>query len=223
MDIIVINDSPEPEGREVITIESSPEPEKQPAKGTRMHKPKRTKKTVRKVSVPLLAEINKMRGRRLRWYINHYNFGVVDDEGNKKYNGKGLGEFFVNDLKELLQSCIQTSNELKKEQYTTTQLVMQSHELAQQTKKDAQIALTKKRAVAADLLLEADCAITLVENIKNISTGNVYLKNTRLKEKTAEALQLSNNAELAAKEVSELEGIIQKAQIDEKTAAKRLF
>jgi hypothetical protein len=62
-----------------------------------------------------------------------------------------------------------------------------------------------------------------VENIKNISTGNVYLKNERLKEKTAEALQLSNNAELAAKEVSELEGIIQKAQIDEKTAAKRLF
>ena len=223
MDIIVINDSPEPEGREVITIESFPEPEKQPAKAKRMHKPKRTKKTVRKVSVPLLAEINKMRGRRLRWYINHYNFGVVDDEGNKKYNGKGLDEFCINDLKELLQSFIQTSNELKKEQYTTTQLVMQSHELAQQTKKDAQIALTTKRAVAADLLLEADRAITLVENIKNISTGNVYLKNARLKEKTAEALQLSNNAELAAKEVSELEGIIQKAQIDEKTAAKRLF
>jgi hypothetical protein len=164
-----------------------------------------------------------MKGRRLRWYINHYNFGVVDDEGNKKYNGKGLDEFFINDLKELLQSFIQTNNELKKEQYTTTQLVMQSHELAQQTKEDAQIALTKKRAVAAELLLEADCAITLVENIKNISTGNVYLKNARLKEKTAEALQLSNNAELAAKEVSELEGIIQKAQIDEKTAAKRLF
>jgi hypothetical protein len=223
MDIIVINDSPEPEGREVITIESSPEPKKQPAKAKRMHKSKRPKKPVRKVSVPLLAEINKMRGRRLRWYIIHYNFGVVDDEGNKKYNGKGLYEFCINDLKELLQSFIQTSNELKKEQYTTTQLVMQSHELAQQTKKDAQIALTKKRAVAADLLLEADRAITLVENIKNISTGNVYLKNARLKEKTAEALQLSNNAELAAKEVSELEGIIQKAQIDEKTAAKRLF
>jgi len=223
MDIIVINDSPEPEGREVITIESSPEPEKQPADAKRMVKSKRSKKPVRKVSVPLLAEINKMRGRRLRWYINHYNFGRVDDEGNKKYNGKGLDEFFINDLKELLQSFIQTSNELKKEQYTTTQLVMQSHELAQQTKEDAQIALTKKRAVAAELLLEADCAITLVENIKNISTGNVYLKNARLKEKTAEALQLSNNAELAAKEVSELEGIIQKAQIDEKTAAKRLF
>jgi len=223
MDIIVINDSPEPEGREVITIESSPEPEKQPADAKRMVKSKRSKKPVRKVSVPLLAEINKMRGRRLRWYINHYNFGRVDDEGNKKYNGKGLDEFFIIDLKELLQSFIQTSNELKKEQYTTTQLVMQSHELAQQTKEDAQIALTKKRAVAAELLLEADCAITLVENIKNISTGNVYLKNARLKEKTAEALQLSNNAELAAKEVSELEGIIQKAQIDEKTAAKRLF
>jgi hypothetical protein len=223
MDIIVINDSPEPEDREVITIESSPEPEKQPAKAKSMLKSKRPKKPVRKVSVPLLAEINKMRGRRLRWYINHYNFGVVDDEGNKKYNGKGLDEFCINDLKELLQSFIQTSNELKKEQYTTTQLVMQSHELAQQTKKDAQIALTTKRAVAADVLLEADRAITLVENIKNISTGNVYLKNARLKEKTAEALQLSNNAELAAKEVSELEGIIQKAQIDEKTAAKRLF
>jgi hypothetical protein len=223
MDIIVINDSPEPEDRDVITIESSPEPEKQPAKAKSMLKSKRPKKPVRKVSVPLLAEINKMRGRRLRWYINHYNFGVVDDEGNKKYNGKGLDEFCINDLKELLQSFIQTSNELKKEQYTTTQLVMQSHELAQQTKKDAQIALTTKRAVAADVLLEADRAITLVENIKNISTGNVYLKNARLKEKTAEALQLSNNAELAAKEVSELEGIIQKAQIDEKTAAKRLF
>ena len=223
MDIIVINDSPEPEAREVITIESSPEPEKQSAKAKRMHKPKRLKKPVRKVSVPLLAEINKMKGTRLRWYINHYNFGVVDDEGNKKYNGKGLGEFFVNDLKELLQSFIQTSNELEKEQYTTTQLVMQSHELAQQTKKNAQIALTTKRAVAAELLLEADRAITLVENIKNISTGNVYLKNERLKEKTAEALQLSNNAELAAKEVSELEDIIQKAQIDEKTAAKRMF
>jgi len=223
MDIIVINDSPEPEGREVITIESSPEPKKQPAKAKPMLKSKRPKKPVRKVSVPLLAEINKMKGRRLRWYINHYNFGVVDDEGNKKYNGKGLDEFFINDLKELLQSFIQTSNELKKEQYTTTQLVMQSHELAQQTKEDAQIALTTKRAVAAELLIKADRAITLVENIKNISTGNVYLKNARLKEKTAEALQLSNNAELAAKEVSELEGIIQKAQIDEKTAAKRLF
>ena len=62
-----------PEGKEVITIESSPEP-----------KLKRPKKPVRKVSVPLLAEINKIKRKRLRWYINHYNFGEVDEEGNKR-------------------------------------------------------------------------------------------------------------------------------------------
>ena len=36
---------------------------------------------------------------------------------------------------------------------------------------------------------------------------------------TAKAVQLSKNAELAANEVSELEGIIQKAQFDERAAA----
>jgi hypothetical protein len=119
----------------VITIESSPEP-----------KLKRPKKPVRKVSVPLLAEINKIKRKSLRWYINHYNFGEVD----------------------------------------------------------------------------ADRAITLVENIKNLRPVNFYLKNDRLKEMTAKAVQLSKNAELAANEVSELEGIIQMAQFDERAAAKHL-
>ena len=97
------------------------------------------------------------------------------------------------------------------------------HALAKKKKEDAKLILKEKRLVAAELLKEANVAMTEVAELQRLRGVSRVQMEAGLGFFKTKFIEIAEKAELAAKEVEELEAILGKAHLDQKAAAKRLY